>query len=192
MDTALTKPIMDNDLLRLSAERPVEIVHGEPVPKMAANYTHVYIIMNLYDLLKPFVKNHGLGHVIIDGLHYVLTVDARGIKDSRLPDLSFIRKGRMGEDFNPNKPFQGAPDLAVEVVSPSEDEDSIVDKIRAYLAAGTEQVWVVYPLAQELHVYTKENPKSIRAYTNEDMLEADTLFPNLKIPLKDLFVVPVW
>lgn len=187
-----TKPITEDELLRLSADHPVEVVNGEIVSAMtAASYTHVYVIMNIYDILKPHVKSHDLGHVIIDGYHYILKADAEGLKDSRIPDLSFVRKGRMESNFDPHKPFRGSPDLAVEVVSISESEVTTLGKVRDYLAAGTEQVWVLYPLVEELHVYKRDDPKSIQVYSGDDILEADTLFHGLKMAVKQFFVIPI-
>ncbi len=183
------KPITDNDLLRLSAEQPVELIHGELVPKMAAGVTHIYVIRNVFRVLDAFVLQNKLGDVFPDGLHYILKEDAEGIKESRLPDLSFLRKGRLRDLSDPNKPFHGAPDLAVEVVSPSEGKEVSLSKIRDYLAAGTEQVWVLYPALEEVHVHDTNTPKSIRIYSGEDILESPTLFPNLKIPIKQFFAM---
>lgn len=191
MATVRTKPITEEELLRMSADRPVEVVNGEVIPAMtAASIAQIFVIRNLFKLLDDYAGKHELGYVLPDGLHYILRDDSEGIKGSRIPDVSFIRKGRMTESLDPNKPFRGAPDLAVEVVSPSESDETTLDKVRDYLAAGTEQAWILYPSAEELHVYQRDDPKSIRVYSGDDILEAETLFPGLKLAVKAIFVIP--
>lgn len=76
------------------------------------------------------------------------------------------------------------------MVSPSESDETTLEKVRDYLAAGTEQAWILYPSAEELHVYQRDDPKSIRAYSGDDILEAETLFPGLKLAVKAIFVIP--
>ncbi len=188
MTTVGTKIITEKDLI--NAESPIEVVNGVVIPTMtAASLTHIFVIKNLFKLLDAFVSQHDLGYVLPDGLHYILKADSEGIKGSRIPDVSFIRKGRLSETSDFNRPFYGAPDWAAEVVSTSESEETTLDKVRDYLAAGTEQVWVVYPSAEELHMYRRDDPKSIRVYAGDDLLEAETLFPGFKQAVKAIFVI---
>jgi len=92
----------------------------------------------------------------------------------------------MPDDFDRSRPFSGAPDLAVEVVSPSESTADIMAKVSDYLRYGTEQVWVIYPLKEELHQYLKDD-NAPRIFLANDTLIAETLFPQLKITIADLF-----
>jgi Uma2 family endonuclease len=120
---------------------------------------------------------------------FVLHVDERGVPTTRIADFSFIRRGRIPKDIDWSKPFMGAPDLAVEVISPAEKADETLAKVNDYLRFGTEQVWVAYPSLRQVYVYRKDQPEVARIYQATDVLEAPSLFPGLKINVADLFVI---
>lgn len=186
----LTPAITELDLLRLNTDACVEVINGEHVTLSPTGFLHNIIASNIYDVLRPYAKAHDLGYVAGDSLIYVLERAGDKIIRARIPDVSFIRKGHIPQ-FDFSKPFPGAPDFAVEVVSPSESEQDTLAKIRDYFAHGTEQAWVVYPTTEEVHVYQRDDPKTIRVYTVGDNLHAETLFPGLSIPVSALFVLPV-
>jgi Uma2 family endonuclease len=190
-----SKLITAMDLMGLGSNVWAEVVNGELIIQDrtammgAAGFLHVTVIDNIYDLLKPFVKAGQLGYVLTDGLTYILSGKNEQIELARLPDLSFIRKARIPTDFDPRLPFPGAPDLAVEVMSPGDSGEEVLTKVREYLQAGTEQVWVVYPTKKEVHQYRRETPETVRVYTGEDSMEADTLFPGSKLSVREFFVL---
>jgi len=111
-----------------------------------------------------------------------------GVQDTRIPDVSFIRKGRLPKGEDKKRPFRGSPDLAVEVVSPSESAAILRSKVLDYLSEGTEQVWIVYPDQKEVHVHEGSESEDVRIYRGQDRLRAETLFPDLKIPIAEFFV----
>lgn len=78
-----------------------------------------------------------------------------------------------------------APDLAVEVVSPGDAGEVIVDKVEQYLSAGTTQVWVVYPDRKSIHVHTPGGQAQRLSMT--DTLTGGELLPGFALPLSDLF-----
>lgn len=177
------------DLMNLAEDEWVEVSKGEPIKldMGGAGFLHKVVADNLQDILKPFAKQNKLGRVFSDGLIYVLSMLGDTITDSRMPDVSFIREENLRQDFDLELPYLGAPDLAVEVVSPTERADYLQEKIADYRAAGTEQIWVIYPSLKELHVYQRDASKTIAVYDIDDILEAPTLFPGLKIKIADLF-----
>lgn len=191
MDKPLIKAIItEEDLVRLDAGGArYELADGELVEMSPVGVRHAEIAGNGYDILKPHVKANQLGSVYMDGLIYVLHIDPVTEKRTvRIPDISFVRKGRLPADFDRSRPFPGAPDLAVEVVSPDEGADELLAKIRDYFAYGTEQVWVLYPEQRELHQHIR-GEKGIRVYLESDTLDGGTLLPGLTIPIAALFVV---
>lgn len=147
------------------------------------------VISNVYDMLKPYVKKNDLGYVITDGLHCILFPEEGGIRGSRIPDVAYISHERIPEDFDFNRPFPGAPDLAVEVVSPNEGEDTLLAKVRDYLNAGSQQVWVVHPTTKEVHQYRRDTPELIRVYMGDDQIEVDDLFPGLVVSVGAFFEI---
>lgn len=168
---------------KIVGDARVEIIDGDVVEKMAASFEHSGIKDNVYDVLRPFVKMHGLGTVRSDGLTFILETDENGrVLRSRLPDVSFIRLARL-QDVNRQRAFVGAPDLAVEVVSPTERQRITQRKVADYLEHDSE-VWVIYPLDREIHVYRDDVRP--RIYGEDDTLETP-LFPGLQIAVAPLF-----
>jgi Uma2 family endonuclease len=102
----------------------------------------------------------------------------------RASDVSFIRRERAnGVKFRSR--FEFAPDLAVEVISPSETAAEIAHKVRQYLHAGVEIVWVLYPRDQTIHV--SESSHNARILEAEDLLEAPTLLPGFSVRVSEFF-----
>lgn len=185
MTYQVNKAISLDDLLE--AGNWVEVIDGEPVEITAtAGFIHNEIITNLYDGLKPFVKAHTLGSVRVDGLTYILHVDEHGVQTARIPDVSFISRAKILTGFDKSRPFIGAPDLAVEVVSPTETTADWMDKVSDYLRYGTELVWVIFPHKNELHQYVQSDHPPV-IYKVGDTLEVDSLFPGLQIPIASVF-----
>ncbi len=192
MDTIKQRLMTEDEMMSLSAHQWFEIIRGEIVPMSPNGVEHHDIAGNVYDILRMYARKNRLGYVYMDGLIFVLSEDEEGIRESRIPDIGFVRKGRYPKDFDRARPFPGAPDLAIEIVSPSEGADEVMDKVSDYLAAGTEEVWVVYPRQKSLHRYTRQTPDNIRVYHQNDTLEPDTLFPELQIKIADFFAIEIY
>lgn len=167
----------------------VEVIDGEIVEmdRMGANYEHKVVTDNLFLPIQPHVKANNLGRVFNDGLDYLLHVNEDGVQTMRVADCSFIRRENLKRDFDKTKGYPGAPDLAVEVVSPSERSTQLMAKVTDYLRFGTEQVWLIYPAQQELHSYFRDDPHP-KVYKSGEVLEPAALFPGLKIAIADLFL----
>lgn len=185
------KAITEEDLLHLSArEQWIEVVNGEAVPMSAAGFLHGIVINNVFRILDAFVLSNNLGYVFGDGIHYILLANAEGVRGSRIPDVSFVRADRIPEDFDVIRPIPVAPNLAVEVISPTDSHKEISARVDDYLSAGTNQVWVIYPEAREVYQYRQEAPKTISLYTGDDKIEVDDLFPGLELIVETFFVIP--
>lgn len=179
-----------DDLLKLG--KRVEIIDGSVVKMNAAGFIHNIVGMNILRPLDAFVLQHKLGAVFYDGLTYLMFSEAKGLKDSFVPDISFIRLENILPMTDISKPYPGIPDLAVEVISPGEDADDVQTKLRTYLEKGTEQVWLVYPTTKELHQYRRDNNPEIRIYRGSQTLDLADLFPGLELTTDQIFTVPEW
>jgi Uma2 family endonuclease len=182
--------ISEEELVRPDREN-FEVVDGEWVEISEDSMTllHTFIIDNLVEILRGFLKAHKLGLVHSEGPKYILHVDENGIQTAYKPDLAFLRKGRIPEGFDLyRRAFSGAPDLAVEVVSHGQTTADVLDKVADYLRYGKEEVWVIYPVKQELHRY-RHGEEAPEYYTENQTLQAETLFPGLTIKIGDLFIV---
>jgi Uma2 family endonuclease len=167
-----------------------EVINGElvEIDTDMMGLLHTIVVDNMVLILKPFVIQNKLGLVHGDGVKYVLFADENGIQAAYKPDFAFIRKGRIPEGFDLyRKPFPGAPNLAVEVVSPGQITSDILKKVADYLKYGTEEVWVLYPMKRELHRYQR-GEEAPEIYHDKQSV-VTPLFPGLDVKVADLFVV---
>jgi Uma2 family endonuclease len=184
--------ITEEYLMTLDPDVQIEVIDGELVEMVAVGMLHHFIAGNVHRILDPFVIANDLGAVFMDGLLYKLDVTLKGIRSAQIPDVSFVRKTSLPVGWDISRPFPGAPALAVEVMSPDDSAELLLKRVRKYLKFGSEQVWVLYPDSQELHQYCRDDPEKIRYYTGTAVVEADALFPGLKIVTEDLFKLPAW
>lgn len=154
-----------------------ELDEGELVSMPPPFVLHARIRAEIAAVLRNFVRPRALGAVLVEA-GFRLDCDT-----VRAPDVSFIRAERANT-ANPRSRFEGAPDLAVEVISPSETASGIAHKVRQYLRAGA-LVWVVYPDDSTVHVF--EPSKVARVLDAEDLLEAPSLLPGFSVRVSELF-----
>lgn len=104
----------------------------------------------------------------------------------REPDIAFVRRERLGSRKNASF-FPGAPDIAIEVVSPSIRAGEILQKVSELLDAGTHIVWVVYPATHTVAEHSAGG--GIRILNPEETLSAPHLLPGFEIPVARMFGV---
>jgi Uma2 family endonuclease len=179
-----------DDLLRTT--RQVEVINGEMIEMATAGVAHHLIGGNVYRHLDPFVVARGIGVVFFDGLTYLMFSEAKRLKDSFVPDVSFIRLTNLLPNFDVSKPYPGVPDLAVEVVSPNDSAEVLQTKLRTYLEKGTEQVWIVYPSTKEVYQYRRDRGPEPRIYSGSQKMDVEDLFPGLELTTDMIFALPPW
>jgi len=99
------------------------------------------------------------------------------------PDVAFVSTARL--DVDEDKTFPIPPDLAIEVISPTDVHYRIVRKVFDYLDAGTRLVWVLDPVAKTVTVYRSEN--DIETLTRESLLTGEEVVPGFTCPVGQLF-----
>lgn len=187
---AIQAKFVDEDvLLRLDPDKTYEVIDGELVEMSPVGMEHHSIVMNILRILDAFVHSKRIGAIFPDGLIYLLDAEGKHLRGAQVPDLSFVRKGSLPKDWDTKRPYPGAPTLAVEVVSPGDDPNLLLKRVRKYLEYGTDQVWVVFPDGKEVHQY-RRGADVIRVYTGADTMEIDDLFPGLTLTLTDIFAMP--
>jgi Uma2 family endonuclease len=190
VDTSIQiRYVTEAELMALGSDARVEVIKGEIVEMSPTGARHVVITDNYYRVLYPSVIGQKLGYLFTDSLIYYLSRDGERLYDARVPDASFIRKDRVPPDWNIDLPFPGAPTLAIEVVSPNDSIEEVLDKVRQYLDSGTEQVWLTLPKNREVHVY-KRGESQVFVYHGDDTMDVSDLFPGLTLSLKDIFALP--
>jgi Uma2 family endonuclease len=102
----------------------------------------------------------------------------------RGPDVFYVRAERIPASGIPEAFWELAPDMAVEIVSPSDSAAEIRDKVRDYLTAGTRLVWVMYPRTQEVIVHTPDG--LARTYSRDDVLGEFDILPGFTCAVAEL------
>lgn len=169
------------DLLRLMArkDRQYELVDGTLVEK-AMGWKEATLAFWLGFRLQDYLQTNDLGAVT--GADGTLRLRQRLV---RIPDVAFILWENVPPDDELPQIPDLAPDLAVEVISPSNTVREMARKRKEYFQAGTRLVWQVYPDRKEVEVYT--SPGRFRTLGLTDTLDGGTLLPGFRLPLADLF-----
>jgi Uma2 family endonuclease len=151
---------------------------SEPAPGARHGYTAVRVCM----LLAAYVEARSLGVVLGNDSGFVLS---RSPDTVRGPDVAFVRRERLGPGRLPVGPFPGAPDLAVEVLSPSNMPTAVRAKVAEYLAAGTKLVWVVDPAERVVMVYREG--LAPRVLDERVQLDGEEVVPGFAVAVSELF-----
>jgi Uma2 family endonuclease len=179
----VVRPLTADDFFSLDLhDVRSELVQGEVVQMCPAGGEHGVVAMRIGSRLLDFVEAHDLGVVCAAETGFLLDRDPDTV---RAPDAAFVSKKRMGPGPPPKKFWPYPPDLAVEVVSPSETAESIQARVREWLAAGTSAVWLLYPGLSVVHVY--RNPTDVRILQKGDALTGGDVLPGFTCGLVDLF-----
>ncbi|MEX2264708.1 MAG: Uma2 family endonuclease [Bryobacteraceae bacterium] len=157
-----------------------ELDEGELITMPPPKFGHGVTQARLTRILSEFVERFSLGVVVTES-GYLLSSDPATV---RAPDVSFVRQERL-ELLNRRDWPASAPDLAVEIVSPSDTAGALERKVRQYLKAGARTVWVVYPGERTLHVY--EASGAARILDANQTLTADHILPGFSVPVSKLF-----
>lgn len=161
-----------------NADKLFEYIGGEIV-EVPSNAYSSHIASQVHFYLKAFVMQHRLGYVTGEAGGYQVAGERYA------PDVAYISKAKTGPDGLARTGYHPqAPDLAVEVVSPTDDPKRLAIKVSHYLAAET-LVLVVYPDTKEVFVHRAGQP--VRVLTVEDAFEGGTLLPDFALPIADIF-----
>ncbi|MBI2877666.1 MAG: Uma2 family endonuclease [Candidatus Tectomicrobia bacterium] len=177
------RPMTAEELIRLPDEgKRYELIEGELRVMAPGGARHGTIAGTLCGLVSAHVRAHNLGVVCAAETGYRLKRDPDTV---RAPDLSFVSHDRIPPQGIPDSYWDLVPDLAVEVVSPSDTADEVLEKVGVWLAAGTRMVWVVHPKTRTVTSY--RSLKEIRVLTAEESLEGEDVVPGLSLRIGDLF-----
>jgi Uma2 family endonuclease len=163
-------------------EQHRELVRGEVVETMPPGGRHGIIALVIGSQLRSWALT-GPGGYVGGESGFIL---ARNPDTVRAPDVFYVRADRLPEGGIPEAFWDMAPDLAIEIVSPSESADEVREKVRDYLAAGTPLVWVVYPRSQEVLVHTPDG--AAHTYSGQDILQHADVLPGFTCVVADLFL----
>jgi Uma2 family endonuclease len=157
-----------------------ELLDGELINN-PGNANHSEVSVCLSSALFHFVETRRLGNVFGPNTGFRL---AENLLLS--PDVSFVSKERLKKiSVAPDKFLAGAPDLVVEVLSPSDRMRQVSRKLDHFFEHGTRLAWLVNWPKQQVHIYTAD---SIESLTNlDDVLTGGVVLPGFKCKLRKIF-----
>ena len=160
-----------------------ELVRGEVRRMPPAGSEHGAVAVNIAVVIAQFVKANGLGVVFGAETGFKIASDPDTV---RAPDLAFVRRERIPEAGIPRGFWPGAPDLAVEVVSPGDTYTEVEEKVHDWLNAGTRMVLVLNPRTHTVAVYTSHT--EVVRLTELDTLDGGEVLPGLTCRVAELFI----
>lgn len=180
---ATTRLMTAEDLFEIDDDKSQrELIRGELVTMSPASIDHSVLAGWIHTLLNIHVVSRELGFVSTTDGGYTLHRDPDTVL---APDVAFVRAGRLPE-VEGNPPFpEVAPDLVVEVISPSDRSTYVNDKVALYLGAGVQLVWVVDPRRKTVAVYSRNRPFIV--LSTDDTLGGDDVLPEFSISVDNLF-----
>lgn len=160
-----------------------EVVDGKIVELAPMGAHEGWLAAELVGYLISFARQHRLGRVVPE----VLFDLGPALQRKRRPDVAFVSYARWPRQRGvPHaEAWDVVPNLAVEVVSPSNTWDEMVNKVAEYFRAGVEGVWVIFASQEQVYVY--DSPTQVRILTRADALTGEPVLPGFRLPVAALF-----
>ena len=173
--------VAEFDRLEQPDELRYELDQGELIEMTKPRYEpHNRMVRIIDRALLSYLAKNPIGEVLTSDNLFVL-----GPTIKRSPDLSFLTTERMRR-IEPGKDIEGAPDLAIEVLSPSDTAEAMRRKMKQYFAAGASVVWLVYPESREVEVWESASGPA-RVLGGDEALSGDALLPGFSLAVASLF-----
>jgi len=177
------KVLNDAEFMALNRDgHRYEIVNGELIDMGNSGAKHGYVCSVLMILLGGYVHIQKLGAMFDSSTAFKMKSG-----NKRSPDLSFMAKERLqGLDELPDGFLEGAPDLAVEILSPSNTVEEIHNKLVEYFDNGSRLVWVINPKEKYVLVY-RSSQEPDRLLKSIDSLDGEEIVPGFSLAIAELF-----
>ena len=161
-----------------------ELVEGRLVRMPPSGLRATQIAFIIGAALFAFVQPRKLGAVTGADGGYRL-----GPGTDLVPEVGFIRADRLPLRSSPDNDrlVSGAPDLAVEVASPTQRRSALRRKAQRYLAARTQLVWIVWPKSQQIEVWRPGDTQPAATLGMADTLDGGNVLPGFTYPVSDIF-----
>lgn len=169
-----------DELFANPPDGPWELVRGELRLMSPAGSKHGWVVMNIAGPLRAFVRTEGLGYVFGAETGFVIETNPDTV---RAPDVAFVQKNRVDGEL-PDQFFPGAPDIAVEVLSPNDTASAVEEKSEAWLNAGCHAVWLVDPQRKTASICTLADTGMVSRSVKE--LSSDML-PGFELMVGSIF-----
>ena len=179
----ITDPWTAVDLLRLPDDgHHYELMEGELFRISPTSIRHGRYATRFGGTIERFVDDAGIDGIVGTEIGFLVARDPDTVL---APDIAFISADRLPPDADLDSFAPVAPDLAVEIVSPSDRGSEVLEKVLLYLDAGTRLVWVLLPKRTAVMVYGPDRVG--RILTADDILEGGDALPGFRIRVADIF-----
>jgi Uma2 family endonuclease len=177
-----TQPITAEELLQMPDGDRYELVRGELRAMSPPSFRHGEIALNFGIPLRLYVKAKGLGRVAANDPGFIL---ARKPDTVMAPDVAFLRTNRLPPGVDAEGYRDGAPDLAMEVVSRGDTPRDVAKKAQEWLEKGCPMVVLVNDRKRTVTVYRPG--RSPRILQGEDVFDGEDVVPGFRLPLAEIF-----
>lgn len=172
-----------DELLRLPDNgRRYELIAGAMREMSPAGYEHGIFEIRLARRLANFVEDQQLGGITGGDTGFLISDNPDTIL---VPDVAFVAKPRFSATAMPKAFFPGAPDLAVEVLSPRDTIEEAEAKVAQWLDAGCKEVWVVHPRWKTIMVHRPG--EDVRTYSADQTITSPDLLPGFACKVGEVF-----
>src|SRR6185503_15009665 len=177
MSATLTKPVTADELLAMPDDGyRYELIEGELRRMSPAGDEHGRVGMELAIPLGSYIKKTKLGKIYLAETGFLIGTNPDTV---RAPDIAFVRMERIKESPGLKGYRIGAPDLAVEIVSPGDTVSEVEERVSEWLDGGARMVWVVSPKLHTVTVY--RSLVDIVTLTEKDELNGGDVVPGFQI-----------
>ncbi|MGB3681134.1 MAG: Uma2 family endonuclease [Rubrobacteraceae bacterium] len=181
--TIAQKPVTAEELLKTpDGDQRTELVRGEVRSMAPAGNIHGRLAVKVAARLFQHVEDNNLGVVFAAETGFKIESDPDTV---RAPDVAFVSRGRIEEVGEVEGFWPGAPDLAVEVVSPNDLYTEVEEKVSGWLEAGSRMVVVVNPRNKTVSV--RRHQSEVRVLGEGDVLQGGEVVPGWELPVADVF-----
>lgn len=160
--------------------KTAELVRGVLVVREPPSTSHGRRAARLTVRLGAFIEREDLGAVFAQDTGFRIERDPDTV---RAPDVAFVSRDRLGQ-ISGDGYADLAPDLVVELLSPSDRPGEVLEKVGQWLSAGVRLVWVVDPARQHARIYRADGTVTIRAATED--LDGEDVLPGFRCPLHEI------
>ena len=178
-----TRQITVDEFEAMPLEGPWELIDGELVQVTPASERSGSTELAVGSLIFQHVRAHGLGRAYGAETGFVLFPDRQTVL---APDVAFVAADRMTPEEDRDRFARLAPDLAVEILSPTDRMGETVEKVGLYLQAGVRLVWLVDPDKKSVTVFRPDAPPETLDATMT--IDGGDVLPGFSVPVAKMFV----
>ncbi len=179
-----TTLVTADEFSAMAHERPSELIRGEIVEMTSPGSRHGKVCSNVSFLLETWARQQNSRWCVISNDAGVRTERDAETDSVRGPDVYAIRNDRLPDGELPVGHMSVAPELCVEVLSPSDRWPDVLSKVSELLRAGVHEMWVIDPAHRRVHLYRSDDEPTV---LDPDENLTSTALPGLTFAVRELF-----